>query len=79
LHHDRHVIHRDLKPSNLLLNHKGEVKITDFGVSAVLTDSMGQRNTFVGTYKYMSVGVYAITGQCFILFEIVFFFSWYKE
>lgn len=54
LHQDRHVIHRDLKPSNLLVNHKGEVKITDFGVSAVLTNSMGQRNTFIGTYMYMS-------------------------
>lgn len=55
LHHERHVIHRDIKPSNLLVNHKGEVKITDFGVSAVLASSMGQRDTFVGTYNYMSV------------------------
>eukprot|EP00249_Psilotum_nudum_P006633 c19946_g1_i1 orf=909-1961(-) len=54
LHHDRHVIHRDIKLSNLLVNHKGEVKITDFGVSAILTNSMGQRDTFVGTYNYMS-------------------------
>ena len=55
LHHERHVIHRDIKPSNLLVNHKGEVKITDFGVSAVLASSMGQRDTFVGTYNYMAV------------------------
>ncbi|KAG1367837.1 mitogen-activated protein kinase kinase 1 [Cocos nucifera] len=54
LHHERHVIHRDIKPSNLLVNHGGEVKITDFGVSAVLANSMGQRDTFVGTYNYMS-------------------------
>ncbi|XP_075516168.1 mitogen-activated protein kinase kinase 6-like [Primulina tabacum] len=54
LHHERRVIHRDIKPSNLLVNHKGEVKITDFGVSAVLATSMGQRNTFVGTYNYMA-------------------------
>ncbi|XP_042392427.1 mitogen-activated protein kinase kinase 1-like [Zingiber officinale] len=54
LHHERHVIHRDIKPSNLLVNHKGEVKITDFGVSAVLLNSMGQRDTFVGTYNYMA-------------------------
>ncbi|KAI7746753.1 hypothetical protein M8C21_011054 [Ambrosia artemisiifolia] len=54
LHHDRHVIHRDIKPSNLLVNQKGEVKITDFGVSAMLASSMGQRDTFVGTYNYMS-------------------------
>ncbi|KAG6505889.1 hypothetical protein ZIOFF_031199 [Zingiber officinale] len=31
-----------------------EVKITDFGVSAVLLNSMGQRDTFVGTYNYMA-------------------------
>lgn len=52
--HNEHVIHRDIKPSNLLVNHKGEVKITDFGVSAMLASSMGQRDTFVGTYNYMS-------------------------
>lgn len=55
LHNERHVIHRDIKPSNLLVNHKGGVKISDFGVSASLASSMGQRDTFVGTYNYMSV------------------------
>lgn len=54
LHHERRVIHRDIKPSNLLVNHKGEVKISDFGVSAMLASSMGQRDTFVGTYNYMA-------------------------
>ncbi|RZC76325.1 hypothetical protein C5167_000389 [Papaver somniferum] len=33
---------------------KGEIKITDFGVSAMLASSKGQRDTFVGTYNYMS-------------------------
>ncbi|KAL3747614.1 hypothetical protein ACJRO7_016419 [Eucalyptus globulus] len=54
LHNERHVIHRDIKPSNLLVNHRGEVKITDFGVSVMLASSMGQRDTVVGTYNYMS-------------------------
>ncbi|ERN04857.1 hypothetical protein AMTRI_Chr05g63780 [Amborella trichopoda] len=54
LHHEKHIIHRDIKPSNLLVNHRGEVKITDFGVSAVLTSTTGERDTFVGTYSYMS-------------------------
>jgi len=53
LHHDKRV-HRDLKPSNLLINSKGEVKVTDFGVSAELVNSIAQCGTFVGTYKYMS-------------------------
>lgn len=54
LHHEKHIIHRDLKPSNLLINHRGEVKITDFGVSTILASTSGQANTFVGTYNYMS-------------------------
>jgi serine/threonine protein kinase len=55
LHHEKHIIHRDLKPSNILINHRGEVKITDFGVSAIMESTSGQANTFIGTYNYMSV------------------------
>ncbi|KAL2251072.1 UNVERIFIED_CONTAM: Mitogen-activated protein kinase kinase 2 [Sesamum indicum] len=54
LHHEKHVIHRDLKPSNLLINHRGEVKITDFGVSAILASTSDAALSFVGTYKYMA-------------------------
>ncbi|CAL9100899.1 unnamed protein product, partial [Musa textilis] len=54
LHHEKRIIHRDLKPSNILINHRGEVKISDFGVSAIIASSSGQRDTFVGTYNYMS-------------------------
>ncbi|KAF7806765.1 mitogen-activated protein kinase kinase 2 [Senna tora] len=54
LHREKHIIHRDLKPSNLLINHRGEVKITDFGVSAILESTSGQANTFIGTCIYMS-------------------------
>ncbi|XP_042488462.1 mitogen-activated protein kinase kinase 2-like isoform X2 [Macadamia integrifolia] len=54
IHHDKHIIHRDLKPSNLLINHTGAVKITDFGVSAILESTSDQANTLIGTYNYMS-------------------------
>ncbi|CAL0325521.1 unnamed protein product [Lupinus luteus] len=54
LHHERNIIHRDLKPSNLLINQRGEVKITDFGVSAIMEITSGQANTFIGTCNYMS-------------------------
>ncbi|KAL9314646.1 hypothetical protein ACSQ67_020098 [Phaseolus vulgaris] len=56
LHHEKYIIHRDFKPSNLLINHRGEVKITDFGVSIILENTSGQANTFIGTHSYMSNG-----------------------
>lgn len=36
----RHLVHRDIKPANLLVNLKGEAKITDFGISAGLENSV---------------------------------------
>ncbi|KAH6779120.1 MAP kinase kinase 2 [Perilla frutescens var. hirtella] len=54
LHHKKHIMHRDLKPSNLLINHRGQVKITDFGVSAILDSTSSLADTFTGTYVYMS-------------------------
>lgn len=60
LHHEKHIIHRDLKPSNILINHRGEVKITDFGVSIIMETTSGQANTFIGTYNYMSVSKFIV-------------------
>ncbi|XP_065868767.1 mitogen-activated protein kinase kinase 3 [Euphorbia lathyris] len=54
LHGVRHLVHRDIKPANLLMNLKGEPKITDFGISAGLENSMAMCATFVGTVTYMS-------------------------
>ncbi|KAK9117241.1 hypothetical protein Sjap_016188 [Stephania japonica] len=54
LHGERHLVHRDIKPANLLINLKGEPKITDFGISAGLENSVAMCATFVGTVTYMS-------------------------
>ncbi|XBH76519.1 hypothetical protein VPH35_103143 [Triticum aestivum] len=50
----KRVIHRDLKPSNILINHRGEVKISDFVVSAIISSSSAKRDTFTGTFNYMA-------------------------
>ncbi|CAK9437125.1 uncharacterized protein LODBEIA_P15420 [Lodderomyces beijingensis] len=48
------IIHRDIKPNNVLMTHKGEFKLCDFGVSRELTNSLAMADTFVGTSMYMS-------------------------
>lgn len=48
------IIHRDIKPSNVLMTHKGQFKLCDFGVSRELTNSLAMADTFVGTSTYMS-------------------------
>eukprot|EP00906_Rhabdomonas_costata_P025560 RCo036532 len=54
LHHGKHAIHRDIKPSNILLNSAGKVKITDFGVSGEIADTLATAKTFIGTVHYMA-------------------------
>lgn len=51
--HERGVIHLDLKPSNIMIDGRGKVRITDFGL-ARLTESTGNRGGIVGTPAYMA-------------------------
>jgi hypothetical protein len=50
--HSKRVIHRDLKPGNILLTRSGQIKITDFGVSAQLLNIESMRSSCVGTPYY---------------------------
>ncbi|OVF06937.1 putative mitogen-activated protein kinase kinase [Clavispora lusitaniae] len=54
LYHTHRIIHRDIKPSNVLMTHRGDFKLCDFGVSRELTNSLAMADTFVGTSTYMS-------------------------
>lgn len=53
LKHERRI-HRDIKPQNILINSKGQVKLTDFGVSKELMTSVAMGKTFVGSFRYMA-------------------------
>jgi sugar lactone lactonase YvrE len=55
--HGEKVIHRDLKPANLMVDSRGRLKLADFGIAAVASDSMSRismRHSTSGTLPYMS-------------------------
>jgi serine/threonine-protein kinase len=47
------VLHRDLKPSNIMIDSRGQVRITDFGLAAV-AEEIGFGDIRSGTPAYMS-------------------------
>jgi serine/threonine-protein kinase len=51
--HRHQLVHRDVKPENILLDHEGRVKVTDFGLAAVIGGREEQRE-IAGTPQYMS-------------------------
>ncbi len=57
-HTEAQVVHRDLKPANLMIDARGRLKITDFGIARGISDSVSrvsaQAGGSSGTPLYMS-------------------------
>ena len=58
LHENKKIIHRDIKPDNLLLDKNGDLKISDFGLSAVKSEEADENvkchGTMAGAIQFMA-------------------------
>jgi hypothetical protein len=57
--HEEGVVHRDIKPENILIDHRGRVKVADFGLAKLMgQDSAAENLTgtqqVMGTMRYMA-------------------------
>ncbi|CAN6442374.1 unnamed protein product [Victoria cruziana] len=60
--HKKGVYHRDLKPENLLLDSQGNLKISDFGLSALRRQGVELLHTTCGTPNYVAPEVLSHKG-----------------
>ena len=58
--HQAHILHRDFKLANLLMDHQGNVHLSDFGISSILQECTAVQVTRSqeGTLRYMAPEIF---------------------
>ncbi len=54
--HQHGLVHRDIKPSNIMLDSRGRVRLTDFGIASIQSEpnEVVKQGAVIGTPQYMS-------------------------
>ncbi|MFG6431519.1 serine/threonine-protein kinase [Roseateles sp. LYH14W] len=52
--HDKGVWHRDVKPANIIMTTGGRLKVADFGIARIESQSLTQTHYMVGTPSHMA-------------------------
>jgi CHASE2 domain-containing sensor protein/tRNA A-37 threonylcarbamoyl transferase component Bud32 len=52
--HGQGVVHRDIKPANIMRLKDGAIKVTDFGIARITSQSKTATGTVMGTPSYMA-------------------------
>jgi len=51
--HENGLVHQDVKPANVLLSREGEIKVTDFGISRLVSSAAVAHDVICGTPGYL--------------------------
>ncbi|KAF4036943.1 Protein kinase domain [Phytophthora infestans] len=61
--HERGVVHADLKGDNILIGEDGCAKLTDFGLSAVVSDGANSSTSPVGALRWKAPECMGTSGK----------------